>query len=265
MKTHLATIICSVLPWSAAHSTEINRKAFPAEGLKIIQVETESGDVQVGERKAADILVAVQAKDLKDCKITMEAKNDTLFLKAEGSRRWLWSSDHCDASFLVNTPRNLAIKAFTGSGNASVSDLDGVLTLGTGSGDIHVKNVTGQLTLRTGSGAIDGDARSSHIQADTGSGDISLTSLLGSAEIKIGSGHVSLAWAQAPQTAAVNIKAGSGDIALAFPEDSRLTTAFRSGSGEVHNEFGDTTGAGVQVAVTTGSGDLSIKKQAASK
>jgi len=72
---------------------------------------------------------------------------------------------------------------------------------------------------------------------------------------------VTLAYTEVPAQGWLDVKTGSGDINLYLPEGTPIRTKFKTGSGEVFNELGDSLDAGFRIDATAGSGGLTIRKR----
>lgn len=204
----------------AARAENATKREFPAQGVKTIRVQTESGSIEVraGAKLAVEV---VDNKKPELCLLTLEVQGDALVLKAESARRYFVPGPGCGAGFRVTAPAALSLAAKSGSGNVV---LDGM---------------SGETALATGSGRISG----------TSSGRLSA---------KSGSGGVTLIWAKAPAES-VSVKCGSGDVVLAFPAGTKLQASQVAGSGSTANKLGETPGAPLKVSVITGSGDSTIE------
>jgi hypothetical protein len=111
--------------------------------------------------------------------------------------------------------------------------------LHTGSGDISIDDMRGTLTLRTGSGDIEGwDLGGAELDADTGSGDVDL--------------------AVADPAERIHVHTGSGDVALDVPSGS-YDLRVETGSGErAFHAVTNDPGAPGTIEIATGSGDVTV-------
>lgn len=245
MKKYLALAFCAALPCSVVNAAEGVRKTFPAAGVKMIRIQTESGDIEVQGTGRQDAQVEVTKMDPERCAVTMEARGDALVLEIRSLSRWFWKSSGCQAGFKVQAPASLGLEASSGAGDIKASGLQGALILKDGSGDIRFDGVAGEVSAKSGSGNVEGTLRSSRVSIMTGSGDLKLR------------------WTQAPGEGDVQVKTGSGDVSLAFPGGAKVRTSILSGVGTVSNELGEASDARLTVSVMSGSGDVAIRKLAA--
>ena len=222
----------------AARAAEGTKREFPADGLKKLRIQSESGPIEV--RAGSKLVVEVVENPKPElCLLTMEAKDGALVLKAESAKRsFLGGGEGCGAGFRVTAPAALPVDAAAGSG------------------DISLDGMNGEAELKAGSGRITGSV-SGRLTAKSGSGGVTLKGLSAGAEVKAGSGDVKLAWAKAP-AGSVDVKSGSGGVYLVFPAGTKLQARQISGSGTAENKLGDTPGAPLAVSVITGSGDSTI-------
>jgi putative adhesin len=134
----------------------------------------------------------------------------------------------------VETPADTQVNSKTGSGDYSISGLQGPVTIETGSGDVKIDSVKGKVRITTGSGDVNLEGSGAEgIQVETGSGDVSL--------------HL-------PSQAGYELKAhtGSGDIDLG----PSLAQSVSVTENEAHGKI---NGGTHPLDVQTGSGDISIK------
>lgn len=222
----------------AARAEDGAKREFPAQGVKTIRVQTESGDIQIraGAKLAVEV---VDDKKPELCLLTLEVQGDALVLKAESARRYFVPGPGCGAGFRVTAPAALSLEAKTGSGNVVLDGMSGEAALAAGSGHIS-GTLSGRLTAKSGSGGME------------------LKGLMGGADAKSGSGGVTLIWAKAPAES-VSVKSGSGSVVLAFPAGTKLQASQAAGSGSAVNTLGETPGAPLKVSVMTGSGDSTIE------
>lgn len=204
----------------AARAEDGAKREYPAQGVKTIRVQTESGSIEVraGAKLAVEV---VDNKKPELCLLTLEVQGDALVLKAESARRYFLPGPGCGAGFRVTAPAALSLEAKTGSGNVVLDGMSGEAALASGSGHIS-GTLSGRLTAKSGSGG------------------------------------VTLVWAKAPAES-VSVKCGSGSVVLAFPAGTKLQASQAAGSGSAVNTLGETPGAPLKVSVMTGSGDSTIE------
>ncbi len=86
------------------------------------------------------------------------------------------SPDECTVDYAVELDGPVAVEVVAGSGNVSVSGVDGDVTIEVGDGDVYLTNVVGDVEVATGSGKVLATRMTSERGAfATGEGDIDVT------------------------------------------------------------------------------------------
>jgi lia operon protein LiaG len=125
-----------------------------------------------------------------------------------------------------------------GSGSVQVTQARGSLTIDTGSGSVGLSDIRGeQVSVETGSGAVTGsDVRSNDLSIDTGSGDIQLTSLT-APQVSLQTGSGSVAADLSGEVWNVSVETGSGDITLKAPPTLGAEVDIETSSGDIETDF----------------------------
>jgi hypothetical protein len=126
----------------------------------------------------------------------------------------------------------------TGSGDVSVTDAEGELTLDAGSGEATLTNVRGDvLQLDTGSGAVRGSEITARtLRVDTGSGRVSLRTVsCPDVELDTGSGSVEVLLTS--DVDQLRVDSGSGGVTVGVPETLGAMFSVETGSGGVDFDF----------------------------
>ena len=167
----------------------------------------------------------------------------------------------------VNGP----VKANSGSGDVSASSLGGDLDARTGSGDVTVTGAKKAASLSTGSGNISADlGGAGDVKANTGSGDIKLTGVNGLLVASTGSGSIGV---EGSPTGDWKISAASGNVSVAVPSEKgfALDASTASGSLDIASPLtvqgridrrrvqGTVRGGGPTLRLSTASGDISVR------
>lgn len=178
------------------------------------------------------------------------------------------------ADMVVSVPKGQRIVVYWGVGHASVSNVDGditvdvsaatitsehtkgALTLDTGSGSVSVIDAQGDVNLDTGSGSVTVDGvRGTQLSLDTGSGRLTvdnidvktLTADVGSGgvrlgrikathvEIDAGSGGVEVDLLSTVEELLVD--AGSGGVTVRLPANQSAEVDIETGSGGITSDF----------------------------
>lgn len=249
--------------------------AFPA-GARRLVVDSAAGRVTVQGGAAGGIEAAFVVRG-KGAKVTTdlitEPDGETVYLEARCTKRW----HACAVDWTVTVPSDIEVVVETGSGDVEVSSLaplpvrvgDGgaaapdrgpSLQASTGSGDIALDDLEllEGAHLETGSGDLDIDGlRAPGLDLSTGSGDVSAYGLrVPQVSADTGSGSVRLVFEASPRS--VSADTGSGEIHVTVPPGSyALDVDTGSGDREVTGIVVDEA-AERRIALTTGSGDVTV-------
>lgn len=121
----------------------------------------------------------------------------------------------------------------TRSGNVTVADTRGDLSVATGSGDIAFTAIEGrELRMATGSGDVEGErSHGDSLEIATGSGEVTLEDIRGdSLEVATGSGDVKVGRSGLDS---VEVGTGSGDVELALDRMGGGNISVGTGSGDI--------------------------------
>lgn len=212
-----AALACASGAWARG------TRSFPAAGISALKVETEAGNVEV-TAGVGDVEVEATHVDAGRCRLTMEAKDGTVVLKAETRSRTGMLRRGCEAGFKVTVPAATRVAVETGAGNVTAS------------------GIAGAATLSTGAGRIDGSLASSDASAYAGAGSIRLS------------------WTERPAAGRITAETGAGSIEVALPADTRIEADLSTGVGSLRNELGDTRGAPLRVRASSGVGRVAVVK-----
>ncbi|MGH9451332.1 MAG: DUF4097 family beta strand repeat-containing protein [Terriglobia bacterium] len=141
------------------------------------------------------------------------------------------------------------VKAVTGSGNLKIADIQDELTATTGSGDIRAESIKGEVHLRTGSGTVRAigvggafyvstgsgdvtvqDNNGGSGRVSTGSGNVRLTGVNGSLRVGAGSGDIT---AQGRAAGDWSLHSGSGGVVVRLPQDANFDIDAHADSGRI--------------------------------
>ena len=132
-----------------------------------------------------------------------------------------------------------AVRATSGSGDVSASNLTGALNLNAGSGDITLDHLSGPLVLSAGSGDINGTSISAtNVQANDSSGDVDLSFNRVPTDVDIGD--------------------GSGDITVAVPANVSYSVVAKASSGSTNIGVPTNPLSHNVIHLSAASGDISI-------
>ncbi|OGP03870.1 MAG: hypothetical protein A2Z91_06670 [Deltaproteobacteria bacterium GWA2_38_16] len=217
-------------------------KTFISKEINTLVYKNGSGDAKIiGTDNENLQILAMKNQFHEKCRLTIEKKNHALFIAVDGEG--LLNKGGCNVDFDIQVPKKVSLNLKSGSGNIEINKVQAKLDAKLGSGDLNA-------TLDSCNG----------LNAKLGSGNLAIQGLNSDANVKTGSGNIELKWARLPEKGAVDIKTGSGTVSLKMPKDSKISTSFKSGSGQLHNYIGDSPDASFKISVFTGSGNLELNK-----
>ena len=252
-------IACLRAPVAAAFAEGSFQRTLQVTGPVNLDVSTGSGNIEIrtGASNQVQVIGNIKASEWFGGRTAEERVN-----RLEANPPILQSGNdlrigHIDdpelrrnisISYELVVPANTRLQSHTGSGNQTVSGVQGLVEVGTGSGGSTISDIGDMLRADTGSGNIEIDRVKGNVRAKTGSGSIQASGVGGGFEGDTGSGNVKL-----EQTApgAVRVSSGSGSIEL---RGIRGSLDAQTGSGSLSAE-GDPTG---MWKLHTGSGGVSL-------
>ncbi len=194
----------------------------------------------------------------------------------------------------VGLPPTCRLEVNTSSGDVRLdggAPLSGTVRVGSSSGDVTVHGGAKELSVTTTSGDVRVDAEgltlaqvetsSGDVQllkgadralVDTSSGEVRLDELRGELSAHTSSGDVRAAWRSLPGAGSVKVRTSSGDVTLRLPGQVTPSGTLDSSSGSIVSDFPgswtrrqrtfafDAAHGGVDVEVTTSSGDITLHK-----
>ncbi|MBD2891164.1 hypothetical protein amrb99_00660 [Actinomadura sp. RB99] len=171
-----------------------------------VVVEFDSGDVLVAAGGSGRVDVERRSRDGRFLDLK-EVWDGNLLRLAGGCRDGNGErAAHCKAGYVLRVPAATEVEVRADTGDVTVAGLTGAVSWTSGSGDLELRDVAGR------------------VRATTDSGEVTATELRSSAvEARTNTGDVGLAFAAAPQRAAVTTN--TGDIRLAVPPGRYRTSA----------------------------------------
>jgi DUF4097 and DUF4098 domain-containing protein YvlB len=205
------------LSW-VTHHTDTDTEVLPADAS--IEIDSDHGDVRVVGSDRADVLLTTKERRSIFGKphVSVRFADGRLRLHTSCSGAQLFGNA-CTASYVVEVPRNMAVRVVASAADVHAEDVRGPLAVHLSSGDLHV------------------DAPSRDIVATTSSGDI----------------HV-----RASDATRVRAQATSGDVHLSVPEGSYAVQT-RAIGGDQHIDVDDDPESPRKLVANTTSGDLHIE------
>jgi len=179
---------------------------------------------------------------------------------AHGVREWphhdRWESSP-SADFTVQLPAGVKITVGTGDGDVSVREAGADVSVSTGDGEITIDRVSGPVHASSGDGRVSVSAATGPVEASTGDGaiEVHMASLAHPQDMHFstGDGPVTL-YLPASFSGELDVDTGDGRIESDFP----LEVRGHLDRSHVHAAIGG--GGSAQLTVSTGEGDVRIKK-----
>jgi len=271
--TILAASITSLTSLYLHASQEISvEKKFKISQVNNLDLENSSGDITIKtDDKEAKVKVEKIEWDNEACSLEIGEKEGILSVKAKNkSSKFSFLSFfsrkkvECQTKIIVSLPLETDLKVLGGSGKISITGIHGSYDVQVGSGDIEIKEAKGsQLEAKTGSGNLQVSGAFAGANLKTGSGHITLNNQ--TAPLKIfslitGSGNINYTNETALTSGKTIIKTGTGNTEINLAETSEFKVHFVSGVGKASSEFAKQQEKKHKISVTTGVGNLKIKK-----
>lgn len=254
----------------------------PSGGITITQGDGAEVVVRAVKRatrgaKIEDIGFIVRRSDAGMVVCAVYEDDDECEMDNTGSRRGRngWNGrNRASASFEVELPAGILVKAMTGSGNIAITGAGSEVEVASGSGDVRITNSTGRVRSSTGSGNTTIQGAGGPVNASTGSGDVIVSTSSGPVSASTGSGNISVSMSRMEEAAAMKFSTGSGDITLAVPTSFGAEFEATTGSGDITTELpitiegrvsrnrmrGTIGDGGERLAMSTGSGNITVRK-----
>ncbi len=207
---------------------------YSAEGLLHVSVDVDARDIVAAWTDTSEILVRGD-----DVEAVIEV--DELFITSGGRRRG--RSEPIELEFPTSS---IGCEIKVQKGDIHLRNPQGRVDAKTDSGDITVAEGVGTLTLATGRGDLKVNTYQGEVITSSGSGDARLDDVVGPLTVRSGRGDVSIKGGGGAATIAV----GSGDMIIDGRDSDELTAA--GGSGDISIEGGSLG----RSSITTASGDI---------
>ncbi|MBS1849590.1 MAG: DUF4097 family beta strand repeat protein [Acidobacteria bacterium] len=283
----LLVVLAASLTWglvsvaSAAEQGSFQRK-LQVSGPVTLDVVTGSGDIQIRNGVAGEVQVMGRIRvstdwfgggsDARDKVKRLEANppiQQSGNIVRVGHITDPSLRRNISISYELVVPADTRLQSQTGSGDQTISGIQGPVEVQAGSGNVTTSAIGGPVQAQTGSGNLTLHDVRGNVRARAGSGEIEATAIGGGFDGESGSGNVTLTQS-APGS--VRVHSGSGDMELRgvhgsleaetgsgqLHAEGRPSGAWRlrSGSGDIHLKLA--TEAGFDLDAKTGSGDISL-------
>ena len=179
----------------------------------------------------------------------------------------------------VKVPAQYNVEFENGSGNVSITDVNGMIEGETGSGNIQMSDVEGEVELSTGSGNIQVSGVIGDAEISTGSGNIKVHGLQGEGDIEVstGSGNIEAKINEPYYGDSIEFSTGSGNLVVSLAEGIAVDVDAHTSSGRASSDFpmpsantsnsrnrrsfsGSINGGGAELSMHTGSGNVHLKR-----
>jgi DUF4097 and DUF4098 domain-containing protein YvlB len=220
------------------HKTERHTRSLSAAAT--IEIEGTSGDIRVVGSDRRDVLLTTKERRsiFGRPHVHVDYRAGHLSLEDDCSGVSFLGGDDCRVSYLLEVPRDTAVRLLTHSGDVSAQDLRGGADLQTRSGDVDAIDVLGALRLQTRSGDVDADSASTDIDASSTSGDVRV---------------------RARDATGVRAQTTSGDVHVSVPDRTYAVRA-HAVSGDENVDVRTDPNAPRRVDASTTSGDVHVDR-----
>jgi lia operon protein LiaG len=259
----------------AATGSEVTAEVV-REGSDAARLTVQSGEL--GGRQTLRVLFPGDRIAFADVggwsRTRLRVRDDGTFGDGDGSRDGrevtIGRSGGLDARATVTlaVPAGRRVAIYIGAGEATVTNVDGAISVHASAAKVTTTNTRGSLTLDTGSGEVSVSDATGSLNVDSGSGGVTLRGLSGDRlvvdagsgrfraeqvevadlRLDLGSGGAELTAVRAPS---VRIDAGSGDVNLDLRSAARLLD-IDSGSGSVTLRLPPAFGADLDIDAGSG-------------
>lgn len=182
-----------------ARDVEHHRDVLAAGGIAAIEVDTDSGSIEVvGDPDATEITVEAEVSHgLRRTGYSLERRGDTIVASGDCN---ILVSFWCRVDMTITIPADIAVDIDSSNGFIDVTDVDGPVVMNTSNGTIDMIGLGGNVTVSSSNGAIRGHGLAGDtVRADTSNGAIELT------------------FAKAPLT--VSADTSNGSVKITVPDD----------------------------------------------
>jgi DUF4097 and DUF4098 domain-containing protein YvlB len=258
------------------------RVTSPNGAITITQGSGSEVEIQVEKRaernaRIEDIgfIVTKSADGLVVCAVISDDDRCDLANGYESARnRWRdgWSTPR--AIFTVRMPKGVMVQAETGNGDVAINDAGSDVSAHTGNGRVLITGTSGRVSAHTGNGRIAIEDAHGPVEATTGNGDVRVATSSGPVAARSGNGNIDVSMESVARAAEMTFSTGSGRIVLSVPANFGAELEGSTGNGEISSELpmrvegrinprrirGTLGGGGERLAVSTGNGDIEIRK-----
>lgn len=210
---------------------------FNVSGTPTIVIHETDGNIHVRQGGSLDIETVKQGNlfyDPSKIQVNFKSTGSVINVSVDSGSNFLSSGS---VDFNITVPGNANLDLQTSSGDISVNDTTGQMTLATDSGNISASNDTlSNVQLSSSSGDIDsrGDTFSGQANITTSSGDVSMDgdALNGPTKVNSSSGDIDFNGSVA-SSGSYQFGSDSGDISIRLPSNANLQVQATTSSGSI--------------------------------
>jgi DUF4097 and DUF4098 domain-containing protein YvlB len=163
----------------------------------VLDLETDSGRVEIRGTSRNDVLVVVRAKNDETADrydFSFEEQGDRAVVRVKKrrglARRWFSWNDGLE--FEIEVPRITDLQVRTSGGRIQVEDIDGAADLHTSGGGIELESISGIVEASTSGGSISGVDLGASADLSTSGGGISVEALAGDLRAETSGGSITI-------------------------------------------------------------------------
>lgn len=280
----LAALAWTAAPAWAQSGQELFNRSFQVAAGTHLQVDVGDADVRLepGPTSTLEVSVLVEATSSEAGRAFWErmefrasSAGNRIRIRArdpEMGSSWWRSDRRARAVVVIRHPPRMSMRVASGDGDIEARDLVGEIELYSGDGDIRVASLRGgPARIETSDGDIRlGGAEVGLLDVDTSDGEVELGPVRAELRVSSGDGDIRVELAGALPTF---VETGDGDVILLVPPDLAATLDLegeeismdrailvegRIREGRLRGEVG---GGGPEIRVTTGDGEIRVRRR----
>ncbi len=215
--------------------------------------------------RAGDDVIVCAVRDDDDC--------DADGVHRERSRR---DRDEPATDFTVRLPRGVHVNANSGNGEVTVTGATADVEAHSGNGEVRVGRGAREVEATSGNGEVEVEQANGPVEARSGNGDVRVVTAAGPVSATSGNGDIIVRMTTVPETGDMEFRTGNGTVRLHVPDDFRAQIDASMGHGRFSTDFpitlegrfspqrlrGTIGGGGRRVKLSSGNGDIEIRKLA---
>ena len=207
MKFILLVMFIFPLTVSAKSYGEIKELSLLSEGISSMEIECGAGflklkgvegldeikvkaDIIAGNKKGKSLAEFIE--EYIDLSLERHGDRAVLISRIKPSHFSFsfWGDGNSRIDLTVEVPGKMNIEINDGSGDLTITNIDGKTNIHDGSGELNIHSVKGRIDIRDGSGSMDIRDITGNMTVSDGSGEIKIDKVIGDLEIRDGSGSI---------------------------------------------------------------------------